>query len=403
MMEHDTVSWLTYAGTALSALGAILNGTNSLMGMAHHMPDLVHGGGTASAAAAAAGGVVASSGWIAAMKLGTAGTGLSLSTVSLGAGCMYASVGFLYFIYSVVRISTVRPPRHAPVAGSPEARQYPSPEWLNSRVLNWGVMGRVGVGKSTLINALRGLHARNPEAAPVGVGHTTRKPKPYSFAGDVARLTRNMARLWDLPGAGTKDWPCETYVKDAGLRHFDGVVFVISGAFSEAEAALVQQLVHFNVPYYLVRNKCDQDVVNNAQDNGVGVEDTLAEIRAELKEHDCDVKRTFLISAKHVDCASFDFGSLLHSMAQDLVSQRSELPEFECEVSVPLKKAIALADQWRIVTHEDAGPKMQNGIPFFSNPPPLHLSLCGPADLSAQARLAVLIERLSCSGDWIWW
>ena len=44
-----------------------------------------------------------------------------------------------------------------------------------------------------------------------------------------------MARLWDLPGAGTKDWPSESYVRDAGLRHFDGVLLVVAGAFSDAE------------------------------------------------------------------------------------------------------------------------------------------------------------------------
>ena len=43
-----------------------------------------------------------------------------------------------------------------------------------------------------------------------------------------------MARLWDLPGAGTRDWPSATYVRDAGLRHFDGVLLVTAGAFSDA-------------------------------------------------------------------------------------------------------------------------------------------------------------------------
>ena len=48
-----------------------------------------------------------------------------------------------------------------------------------------------------------------------------------------------MARLWDLPGAGSHDWPAATYVRDAGLRHFDGVLLVTSGAFTEAEEELL--------------------------------------------------------------------------------------------------------------------------------------------------------------------
>lgn len=49
-----------------------------------------------------------------------------------------------------------------------------------------------------------------------------------------------MARLWDLPGAGTKDWPTETYICDAGLRHFDGVLLVVAGAFSDAEETRIE-------------------------------------------------------------------------------------------------------------------------------------------------------------------
>ena len=179
--------------------------------------------------------------------------------------------------------------------------------------------GRVGAGKSSLINALRGLQPNEAEAASVGVGHTTKRPKPYSFTGELANLAktlgfvaqdvfvwswhmtsrfinlrysvsaeaayilgltytvsysipfipteplpyqkwktgtqwlgptshrfgvhrpRNMARLWDLPGAGTKDWPTETYICDAGLRHFDGVLLVVAGAFSDAEETRVER------------------------------------------------------------------------------------------------------------------------------------------------------------------
>jgi len=204
----------------------------------------------------------------------------------------------------------------------------------------------VGVGKSTLINALRGLHARNADAAPVGIGHTTRRPKPYNFVGDVALLTRNMARLWDLPGAGTKDWPCASYVRDAGLRHFDGVIFVTSDAFSELEAALMRQLQEFQVPYYVVRNKVDQDVANNAEDNNRNLEESLAEIRHELFDRGCDPARTFLISAKNPQCADFEFGMLLKTMANDVVTQRGELPEFVGEKdssTTALKDATAYA------------------------------------------------------------
>ena len=50
----------------------------------------------------------------------------------------------------------------------------------------------MGAGKSSLINALRGLSAQDSEAAAVGVGHTTKRPKPYSFTGDLASLAKKL-------------------------------------------------------------------------------------------------------------------------------------------------------------------------------------------------------------------
>ena len=70
-----------------------------------------------------------------------------------------------------------------------------------------------------------------------------------------------------------------------------------------------------------------------AQDNDAGVEETLSEIRSELLEYSCDPARTFLISAKHPECADFDFGLLLRAMAADVTVIRSVLPEFEDEAN----------------------------------------------------------------------
>lgn len=339
--SHDS-SWITVLGAALSGLGATVNGLNSLYGVSSQFSSALPSGTTAMAGTLVSGTMAVTSGLLAAAK-GTAGAAasgvaaggpLSLTTLSLGAGCIYASCGLVYFVHSLMRTSTASPPAHAPLPGSPEANEFPQPDWLSTKVLNWAIMGRVGVGKSTLINALRGLTARSPEAAPVGVGHTTRRPKVYSFTGDVAVLTANMARLWDLPGAGTKDWPSATYIRDAGLRHFDGVVLVTCGAFSDSEVELLSQLVDFKVPYYIVRNKVDQDVVNNLQDNGTDVKETLDEIRSELLENGCDATRSFLISAKEPSCPDYDFAALLRHMAADVMEQRAALPEFQVNEAI---------------------------------------------------------------------
>jgi len=341
-MASNDPTWLSVAGTALTGLGATINGVNTLNGLVAEGSSSSSSSASAATAAGIASGTAAlASGILAFGKLGTFTTLGSLSALSVGAGCAYASAGFIYLVYSIARVSVARPPPHAPREGSQEAAQYPSPDWLSTRVLNWAVVGRVGVGKSTLINALRGLRARSPEAAPVGVGHTTKRPRPYQFVGEVATITRNMARIWDLPGAGTKEWPYLSYVRDAGLRHFDGVILVTSGAFTEVEAELMLQLVDFKVPYYIARNKVDQDITNNEQDNGASVDETLAEIRIEMTHNGCDANRTFLISAKHPESADYDFGHMLRAMAGDLALQRMQLPEFEEDALLSLRKAPA--------------------------------------------------------------
>ncbi|CAJ1457016.1 unnamed protein product [Effrenium voratum] len=323
-MVHD--GWMSLAGTLLSGLGTTLNGISTLYGLSSQVP--VHLASDASAVATGMAGTAVSAWWAA--KAGASvmlGGNAAFSTVGFGASCVYVSWGLWHFLRTVAKLSTDIPPKHAPVTDG----RFPAPAWLNRRVLNWAVVGRVGVGKSTLINTLRGVGPRENGAAPVGVGHTTKRPKPYSFSGDLAQLTRNMARVWDVPGAGTKDWPAATYVRDAGLRHFDGVLLVTAGAFSETEEDLLKQLEEYKVPCYIVRNKVDQDAINNAQDNDMDAEDTLAEIRQELLPR-CDPKRIFLVSAKHPECSKFDFQALLHRMAEDVAAQRAELPEFSEEL-----------------------------------------------------------------------
>ncbi|CAE7206872.1 IRGC [Symbiodinium natans] len=308
--------WLTLAGTALSGLGSTLSGLSTLYGLSAQMPqslaDLAVGGAAALGAKAHLGVLVSAKAF-------------SLSTVSVGAGCVYASLGIVHFLRTLAQLSGARPPLHAPALENEADSSFPLPRWLSWRVLNWAVIGPCGSGKSTLINSLRGLKPRSPGAAPVGNTAKPSEPKAYMFQGDLARFTR-MARLWDLPGAGTKQWPCATYVRDAGLRHFDGVLIVTSGPISEFEENLIKELKEFDVPCYLVRNKVDQDVMNNAQDNEMSTEETLRALRRELAPNSAPA-RAFLVSAKHPDCAKFDFQSLLRAMADDVAAQRAEAPE----------------------------------------------------------------------------
>ncbi|CAE7927943.1 Iigp1 [Symbiodinium sp. KB8] len=64
----------------------------------------------------------------------------------------------------------------------------------------------------------------------------------------------------DLPGVGTAGYPPEKYLQKLGIRHFDVVVLITDQRFTEAELLLLDDLRHWNVPFFMVRNKIDLDV-----------------------------------------------------------------------------------------------------------------------------------------------
>jgi len=166
MMSSINESWIGAVGAGLAGIGAAINGVNSIMEIGHTIgtvdfskPLALAGGSIGSLKLGAA------SLFLGTLKLGAAG---AASALGFGAGC----VGFTTFL--MVNMLARRP---LAIYDSPVAENEGTdaqPEWLRARVLNWGVIGRVGVGKSTLINALRGLSPQSPDAAPVGIGHTTR-------------------------------------------------------------------------------------------------------------------------------------------------------------------------------------------------------------------------------------
>ena len=70
--------------------------------------------------------------------------------------------------------------------------------------LNVAVTGSSGVGKSSFINAIRGLSADDEGAAEIGVTETTVQVRSYAHPNNP------MLKFWDLPGVGTDLFPRST-------------------------------------------------------------------------------------------------------------------------------------------------------------------------------------------------
>jgi hypothetical protein len=90
--------------------------------------------------------------------------------------------------------------------------------------LHFAVCGNSGSGKSSLINAFRGLTNLDPGAAPTGINETTmsvtRYPDPH------VELPRSRIIWFDVPGAGTLNCPGWQYFNEQGLFVFDIVIVV---------------------------------------------------------------------------------------------------------------------------------------------------------------------------------
>uniref|UniRef100_A0A7S1WQN7 IRG-type G domain-containing protein n=1 Tax=Alexandrium catenella TaxID=2925 RepID=A0A7S1WQN7_ALECA len=195
--------------------------------------------------------------------------------------------------------------------------------------MNVGVVGNSGVGKSLLINRLRGVPPAAQGWAPVGINETTVKVSMYAFPSE------HRVRLWDFPGAGTPDFPLESYVARMGLRYLDKVLIVTAGRFTVTEVKLMGHLWECRVPYCMVRTKVDIDVWNNRHDNGADEETSIREIRNDLRENH-GVDKVFLVSLRHT--GAHDFPRLLSAVFPRLGALRdgsSEVQGWDSAWTIP--------------------------------------------------------------------
>ncbi|KAG1722424.1 P-loop containing nucleoside triphosphate hydrolase protein [Suillus lakei] len=120
------------------------------------------------------------------------------------------------------------------------------------------VVGSSGGGKSSFINAVRGLSNDDPIAAPTGIVETTNKVTRYSDPRPDSQI------IWyDVPGAGTQNVPDWQYFNDLGLYIFDCIIVLIDIRFFDSDLAILRACEQFtNIQAFVVRSKSDQHISN---------------------------------------------------------------------------------------------------------------------------------------------
>ncbi|XP_051960264.1 interferon-inducible GTPase 5-like [Xyrauchen texanus] len=180
--------------------------------------------------------------------------------------------------------------------------------------LNIAVTGESGSGKSTFINAFRGLGGKDEDSAKTGVVETTKEPKAYKHP-----KYKNV-KFWDLPGIGTLKFKAQEYLKHVQFERYDFFIIIASDRFRKCHADLAKEIKRMKKNFYFVRSKIDSSIVGAKRRKNFDEKKTLDIIREDcvngLREIGVEDPVVFLISSWHLN--NYDFNSLQERMATEL-------------------------------------------------------------------------------------
>ncbi|XP_032886764.1 interferon-inducible GTPase 5-like [Amblyraja radiata] len=188
---------------------------------------------------------------------------------------------------------------------------------LNNTELNIAMTGDTGAGKSTLINAMRGLCSKDEGAAAVGTTETTMEPTGYPHPN------LPNVRYWDLPGTGSTRFTAGSYLRKIQFQKYDFFIIVSACRFRENDAYLAKEIKRLGKRCYFVRSKIDVDL--NSMRRERKEFDEVAEM--EIIRSDCvsglgkagiPNPTVFLISSFDPD--RYDFNRLKEALEDDLTN-----------------------------------------------------------------------------------
>ncbi|CAO2594158.1 Interferon-inducible GTPase 1 [Lemmus lemmus] len=191
---------------------------------------------------------------------------------------------------------------------------------IDSVPINIAVTGESGAGKSSFINALRGVGPEDQGAAEVGVVETTMMRTTYQHP-KIKTLT-----IWDLPGIGTMNFPPKDYLERVKFQEYDFFIIVSSTRLTKLELDLAKAIIFMKKNYYLVRTKVDIDLENEEKGKPHTFDraKTLQLMRSysvnTFSQNNMDAPQIFLISNRHL--SDYDFPVLMDTLIKDLPNQK---------------------------------------------------------------------------------
>ncbi|XP_008304174.1 interferon-inducible GTPase 5-like [Stegastes partitus] len=188
-----------------------------------------------------------------------------------------------------------------------------------NKPLNIAITGESGSGKSTFVNAFRGIKNSDVGAAPTGCTETTMEVTAYPHP-NFPKVT-----FWDLPGIGTTNFPADQYLKHVELEKFDFFIIISADRFRENDVKLAQEIQKMKKKFYFVRSKIDHNIQDERRSQkNFNEEMTLTHIRdyciQGLQQQGFEAPQVFLVSS--FDLHLYDFSLLHETLERELPAHK---------------------------------------------------------------------------------
>ncbi|XP_045184768.2 T-cell-specific guanine nucleotide triphosphate-binding protein 2-like [Mercenaria mercenaria] len=234
-----------------------------------------------------------------------------------------------------------------------------------SKPLNIAVIGESGKGKSSFINAFRGLSPGHKGAAEINEVECTkdcrafRHPRYDSFV------------LWDVPGVGTIDFPREKYLNDIQVDRFDFFLLISSSRLTQLEIWLADEIMQRQKKFYFIRTKIDIDIDNKRKRCGQNFNENLEFINmkdtlSNQLRHVLGKVPFFMISNHHPD--KYDFPFILEQLLEDVPNQKKDAMVFGLkgmsQKIIEEKASVLRSRIWKVALLSGVGAGIP--IPFVS-------------------------------------
>ncbi|XP_060114413.1 interferon-inducible GTPase 5-like [Heteronotia binoei] len=201
--------------------------------------------------------------------------------------------------------------------------------------LDIAITGVSGAGKSSLVNALRGISDYEEEAAKIDVIEKTAEPKGYPHP------TFPYVKIWDLPGIGTPNFKAEDYLERVNYSKYDFFIIVASNRFTVYDIQLSHAIQKMKKQFYYTWSKMDIHITNEKTKPDFSEEETLQQVRTYCFDNFANAgiytPHIFLISNWYRD--KYDFPFLQRTLENEIEALRRRILRTTDKSTKPSKQS----------------------------------------------------------------